>query len=135
MICQIPSNAATGFHSAHATLSQQLRSFNTRQKKHNNQINSAVEIVRKCGNVQRLKSPLLTGSNTEQSENRKEQEQKFCQNALNSHLTCDQALTSTRGYPLPDFLNNYPYPTRKILLPDRVVGSKKHPICPIIGKS
>ena len=49
--------------------------------------------------------------------------------------TDNQALTSTRGYSLPDFLNYYPYPTRKILLPDRVVGSKEHPICPIIGKS
>ena len=37
-----------------------------------------------------------------------------------------QALTSTRGYSLPDFLYYYPYPTRKFLLPDRVEGSQEH---------
>ena len=47
----------------------------------------------------------------------------------------DQALTSTRGYSLPDFFNYYPYPTRKFLLPDRVEGSEEHPLCPIIDKS
>ena len=50
--------------------------------------------------------------------------------------TCtEQAPTSTRGYPPTRFLNYYPYPTRKMLLPDRVVGSKEHPLCPIIEKS
>ena len=39
---------------------------------------------------------------------------------------CNQALTSTRGYSLPDFLYYYPYPTRKFLLPDRVEGSQEH---------
>ena len=47
----------------------------------------------------------------------------------------EQALTSTRGYLLPDFLNHYPYPTRKFLLPDRVDGSEEHPLFPIIDKS
>ena len=47
----------------------------------------------------------------------------------------DQALTSTRGYSLPDFFNYYPYPTRKFLLPDRVEGSEEHPLCPIIDRS
>ena len=47
----------------------------------------------------------------------------------------DQALTSTRGYSLPDFLDYYPYPTRNFLLPDRVEGSEEHPLCPITDKS
>ena len=46
-----------------------------------------------------------------------------------------QALTSTRGYSLPDFLDYYPYPTRNFLLPDRVEGSEEHPLCPITDKS
>ena len=45
-----------------------------------------------------------------------------------------QALTSTRGYSLPDFLKYYPYPTRNILLPDRVEGSEEHRLCPNIDK-
>ena len=49
--------------------------------------------------------------------------------------THDQALTSTPGYSLPNFLNYYPYLTRKFLLPDRVEGSEEHPLCPIIDRS
>ena len=35
--------------------------------------------------------------------------------------TCNQALTGTRGYSTTRFSNHYSYPTRKILLLDRVV--------------
>ena len=47
----------------------------------------------------------------------------------------EQALTSTQGYSLPDFLSNYSYLTQNKLLPDRVEGSEEHPLCPIIDKS
>ena len=46
-----------------------------------------------------------------------------------------QALTSTRGYSLPDFFNYYPYPTRKFLLPDRVEGSEEHSLYSIFDIS
>ena len=41
-------------------------------------------------------------------------------------MCVEQALTSTRGYSLPDCLNYYPYPTRNFLLPDRVEGSEEN---------
>ena len=45
----------------------------------------------------------------------------------------DQALKGTRGYSTTRFSNHYSYPTRKILLLDRVVSSNKfHLFCPII---
>ena len=50
-------------------------------------------------------------------------------------LPLKQALTSTRGYSLPNFLKYYQYPTRIFLLPDRVEGSEQHPLCPNIYQS
>ena len=44
-----------------------------------------------------------------------------CVDYVQGVMNCDQAPTSTRGYSTTRFSNHYSYPTRKILLLDRVV--------------